>query len=41
MGNDGSRVIEVERIEDQLAACQLIQMKSKQLLIQIVQFMVQ
>jgi hypothetical protein len=28
MGNDGSRVIEVERVEEQLAQCQLIERKS-------------
>jgi hypothetical protein len=27
MGNDGSRVIEVEKIEDKLAECKLIQKK--------------
>jgi len=29
MGNDGSRVIDVGRIEDQLANCQLIQKKGR------------
>jgi len=27
MGNDGSRVIDLGRIEDKIAACQLIEMK--------------
>lgn len=29
MGNDGSRVIDLGRIEDKMAACQLIEMKGK------------
>lgn len=39
MGNDGSRVIELGRIEDKISACQLIEKKGKHLVIQIAQYM--